>query len=111
MSVNELSEIRRVFDGLDSLLVSLLSMRTDYAHDAAEYKFAHSLDVYQPEREVIVVERLRKQAVEQGLDPDFIGEIMQVVFKYSKAKQEEYFLEKIKGDPYLFLEIKKAPPR
>lgn len=55
--MRDLDQIRKDINDVDSALVPLLERRLHASADVAEYKKAHGMEIFQPERERQVVER------------------------------------------------------
>ncbi len=63
-----LEELRKQIDELDRQLVDLLSRRAETALEAGRLKAATSLPIYEPAREKLIYENIRR--VNQGPLPD-----------------------------------------
>jgi chorismate mutase len=56
----ELSELRKQIDDLDRRLVELLSQRAQAAHEIGKLKRIAGMPIYEPDREQIVFENVRR---------------------------------------------------
>lgn len=85
-----LTELRKILDDLDQILVVTLSKRMSYIPLVAMYKKENNIERYQPEREAEIIERKRKQAKLQGLDPDLVEDLMKTIIKYAHKIEKKY---------------------
>jgi chorismate mutase / prephenate dehydrogenase len=85
----ELEEIRIHLDRLDSELLQILAERMSLMPKVAEYKKKKKLQIYQPEREKEIIISRRRLAKELKLNPDFIEDIMNILFKEAHRVQKE----------------------
>ena len=74
-----LAELRRHIDALDRQLVEVLSARIELCKEVAAVKELTGMAVIQPERVRAVLTSRRQWAIDAGLDPDFVEEVMRVL--------------------------------
>ena len=72
-----LDDLRKDIDRIDEVLVRLLNERARVACEVGRLKKVEGIDVYQPDREKMVLEHVRGVAVEGPLGPDAIGRLFE----------------------------------
>jgi chorismate mutase / prephenate dehydrogenase len=82
-----LGGLREDIDAIDARIVSLLVDRQRVVRNVAALKKAHNLPVYHPAREEDLISRRRQQAMDTGLDPDFIEELYRTIIRRSRVTQ------------------------
>ncbi|MBI5384603.1 MAG: bifunctional chorismate mutase/prephenate dehydrogenase [Verrucomicrobia bacterium] len=82
-----LDPLREQIDQIDQQVVELLARRRRVVQEVAEIKQQHDLPLYHPAREENLISARRAQAVNAGLDPDFVEDIFRTMMRYSRAKQ------------------------
>lgn len=78
-SSRDLASLRQRIDELDRQLITVLAERIAVCHDVARIKETSDTPIIQPERVRAVLEGRRQSAIDAGLDPDFVEDIMRVV--------------------------------
>lgn len=76
---HDLADLRRRIDDLDRRLIEVLAERIAVCHDVARIKEHTDTPIIQPERVRAVLEGRRQSAIDAGLDPDFVEDVMRVV--------------------------------
>ena len=71
--MRELEQIRQQINGVDERLVPLLEERLHASADVADYKKAHGMEIFQPERERAVIERAVGMLKDKGLSRAVAG--------------------------------------
>jgi chorismate mutase/prephenate dehydrogenase len=84
-----LESLRQEIDTIDKTIIDQLKRRIAVAKIIGEYKKAHNLPIYQPEREQAVIQSKRKLAKQEGLDEDLIETILSEIIKYCRTIQEQ----------------------
>lgn len=86
--MRDLKEIRDDIDRIDGQLAILFKERMDLGREAAVYKRAHGLPIYDPEREKEILER-RTKALQDGDDiySKELGIFYQTLMDLSKQVQ------------------------
>ncbi|MGD9975802.1 MAG: bifunctional chorismate mutase/prephenate dehydrogenase [Desulfatirhabdiaceae bacterium] len=79
--------MRQDIDAIDAKIVSLLAERQQVVHQVVALKKTHNLEIYHPAREADLISNRRNQALQIGLDPDFIEEIYRSVVRRSRVTQ------------------------
>lgn len=82
-----LQDVRDNIDRLDEVLVGLLSERIGYVLQAAQFKETRD-NVRIPERIEFIIERVRKFAETEGMDPDMADSIFRHIIEESIAREE-----------------------
>lgn len=75
----ELAALRERIDELDRQLVDVLARRLDICHEVARLKEKSDTPIIQPQRVRDVLTGRRQWAIDRGIDPDFIEDVMRVV--------------------------------
>jgi chorismate mutase-like protein len=75
----ELASLRERIDELDRQLVDVLARRLDICHEVARLKEKSDTPIIQPQRVRDVLTGRRQWAIDRGIDPDFIEDVMRVV--------------------------------
>jgi chorismate mutase/prephenate dehydrogenase len=86
-ATDDLERLRRRIDDIDEKLVDLLARRRRVVDEVVACKRARRLPVYHPAREEDLLSRRRRQAVEQGIDPDFLEELFRFILRQSRQAQ------------------------
>ncbi len=73
-----LEEVRDEIDRLDSEIVKLIAKRNAYIHQAAQFKVSVD-EVKAPDRVAEVISRVRAQALELGVNPNFITALYEMM--------------------------------
>lgn len=56
--MKDLEQCRREIDEIDQQLIKLFEQRMNVSKDVVTYKLAHGLEIFQPEREKAVIEKM-----------------------------------------------------
>ena len=88
MSDLNLGEIREQIDKCDNDLVNIISKRYDLVSQVIQYKIDKSMEIYQPQREVEVIQKLRNLANQKNINPDLIENIIKLIMEESKRVQK-----------------------
>jgi chorismate mutase / prephenate dehydrogenase len=83
----DLEQLRGRIDGLDRQLVALLAERRRVVDQVVRVKQDHGLPTSHPAREENLIWARRAQAVEAGLDPDYVEDLFRTVLRQSRAGQ------------------------
>ena len=83
----QLDQLRQRIDRLDEQLVELLAQRQQVVQQVAEVKQQHDLPTFHPAREENLISARRVQAVQAGLDPDYIEDLFRTVMRHSRVGQ------------------------
>ncbi|AKC59760.1 bifunctional chorismate mutase/prephenate dehydrogenase [Blochmannia endosymbiont of Polyrhachis (Hedomyrma) turneri] len=89
--IEELNILRNKIDKVDKSLLKLLSKRLALVSQVGEVKSRHGLFIYAPEREKIMLDSRRRDAIKLGVSPDLIEDIIRRIIR------ESYSNEKKKG--------------
>ncbi len=86
---DSLETLRQEIDQLDQQLVELLGRRRRLVEEVAQIKHQQNLPTFHPAREENLISARRAQAVEAGLDPDYIEDLFRTVMRHSRVGQLE----------------------
>ncbi|MCL2097926.1 MAG: bifunctional 3-deoxy-7-phosphoheptulonate synthase/chorismate mutase type II [Bacteroidales bacterium] len=85
--INGLSLFRNRIDEIDNRILELLANRMEISKEIGEYKKAHNLSILQSARYKELVERMRTNAQNLGLDADFVQVLAQLIHEQSSREQ------------------------
>src|SRR3954463_15680126 len=88
MSAPDLSSLRDRIEAVDRQIIALLAERLKIVEDVAAAKLASASPFRDKQREELLLQRLRHQATEAGLDPHQVERMYRVVMDMSVAHQE-----------------------
>jgi len=88
MSVPDLGSLRDRIEAVDRQLIALVAERLKIVEDVAAAKLAAASPFRDREREDLLLQRLRKLAIEAGLDAHQIERMYRVIMDMSVAHQE-----------------------
>jgi chorismate mutase/prephenate dehydrogenase len=83
----EVIPLRTNIDYIDSQILCLLAQRQIQVEKVVKLKKKHHIPVYHPAREEDLISRLRLQAGNANLDPDFMEDLYRVILRQSRTKQ------------------------
>ncbi|WP_308502100.1 bifunctional 3-deoxy-7-phosphoheptulonate synthase/chorismate mutase type II [uncultured Alistipes sp.] len=89
VTTESLNELRARIDKLDDQLLELLARRMRVSRDIGQYKKEHDMAVLQSRRYEELLARRTAQAVELGMDPDFMHTVLQAIHEESVRQQME----------------------
>ena len=84
---DKIKPMRDEIDRIDSEILSLLVRRQAQVEQVVALKKAHDMPVYHPAREEDLIYRLRSQADQAGVDPNFMEDLYRVILRQSRIKQ------------------------
>lgn len=79
--------LRDTIDDIDRQILGLISRRMKEVQEVVALKKEHNMPVYHPAREEDLISKLRIQAADSGIEPDFIEEIYRVIIRNSRLRQ------------------------
>ena len=82
-----INRMRKAIDLVDRDIVRALSRRRDLALQIGRVKAERGMSVRSPAREAELMEIIREEAVIQGLDPEQVEAVFQVILAGSRAEQ------------------------
>ena len=91
----ELEEIRKNIDDIDNQIISLLSKRSSFVKEVAEYKQRHNKDIFDGERIEQILKERGETAKELGLEPGLIKPLFEKIVEDSMKLQKK-LIEKSK---------------
>ena len=84
----QLTELRDQIDDIDSQLVELLAKRLNVTTKIGELKNQVGMPIYAPDREAKLLSIRRQQAMEAGLSPELIEDIIRRLMRDSYVSQD-----------------------
>jgi chorismate mutase/prephenate dehydrogenase len=89
MDNERIERLRADIDAVNAELLDLLERRLDLSVQVGEIKQRAGLPLYSEERERDLLDRFRTEAIDRGIDPDYVEELMAVVLVHSRAAQRK----------------------
>ena len=89
VSTDSLNELRAQIDKLDDQLLDLLVHRMRVSRDIGQYKKEHDMPILQTQRYEELLARRAAQAVQLGMDREFMRTVMQAIHEESVRQQME----------------------
>jgi chorismate mutase len=89
MSDDQIESLRAQIDTINDRLLHVIAERQEVSLAIGALKAARGLPLYSHEREAKLLARFRADALEHGLDPDYVEELMNVVLRHSRAAQRK----------------------
>ena len=86
-STENLTELRAEIDKLDDRLLELLTRRMRISREIGQYKKEHDMPVLQTQRYEELLARRAAQAVELGMDREFMRTVFQAIHEESIRQQ------------------------
>jgi chorismate mutase len=86
-TTENLAELRQQIDHLDNDLLALMAKRMRISREIGQYKKEHSMPILQAKRYDEILSKRGSQAVELGINPDFIRMLLQAIHEESVHEQ------------------------
>ena len=86
-TTENLNELRAQIDKLDDELLELLARRMRVSHEIGQYKKEHSMPILQAKRYDEILNKRGAQAVELGINPEFVKTLLQAIHEESVHEQ------------------------
>jgi chorismate mutase len=90
----KLDDIRKHIDRIDNVIINALAERMSVMPEVAKIKKENNIPITDEEREIAIMNKLKKVAAEHGLDESFVEEIFLSTFNESKRIQAEIIEKK-----------------
>jgi chorismate mutase / prephenate dehydrogenase len=84
---SSLEQLREQIDRIDQQLVDLLAQRLRVVEQVTTVKQQHDLPTFHPAREENLISARRVQAIQAGLDPDYVEDLFRTVLRHSRVGQ------------------------
>lgn len=88
-STENLSALRRQIDELDNSLLELLARRMRVSREIGTYKKEHNMPILQTQRYDEILQNRIAQAVQMGMDPEFMKTVLVAIHEESVRNQQE----------------------
>jgi monofunctional chorismate mutase len=85
----DLCYFRKQLDKVDAELIQKLSERFKITRQVGKFKKENNLPPLDKEREKLIYEKIKKEAIKFDLDPDFLKDIWWVIMTQSKKEYKE----------------------
>ena len=89
VTTESLTELRAQIDKIDDELLELLARRMRVSRDIGQFKKEHNMPVLQAQRYEELLERRAGQAVQLGMEREFMRTVMQAIHEESVRQQME----------------------
>lgn len=89
ITTESLTELRAQIDKLDDQLLELLARRMRVSRDIGQYKKEHNMPILQAQRYEELLEHRARQAVELGMEREFMRTVLQAIHEESVRQQME----------------------
>jgi chorismate mutase / prephenate dehydrogenase len=86
--MDKIIKLRIEIDNIDEKLLDLIAERLVIVRGIGEEKKTSGIEVVDKDRESEVLERLKKKAVEKGVDPDVVEKLWRVIMDASYRIEE-----------------------
>ncbi|HEU4619210.1 MAG TPA: bifunctional chorismate mutase/prephenate dehydrogenase [Gammaproteobacteria bacterium] len=84
-----LEELRQRLSEVDNALVDLIARRERIVAEVGAHKIENSVPTRDYEREKEVLKGARRRALDRGVDPDVVEQVMQLLIRSSLTQQEQ----------------------
>jgi len=84
-----LEELREEIEEIDTEILEAVARRTYVAESIAHVKEERGMEIYDPEREEAVLQRVEERARELELDEDSVRELFETLMSLSKRHQRD----------------------
>jgi chorismate mutase len=88
-STENLTSLRRQIDELDSSLLELLAKRMRVSREIGTYKKEHNMPILQSQRYDEILQNRISQAVQMGMDAEFMKTVLVAIHEESVRNQQE----------------------
>lgn len=85
----DISEVRNVIDHIDSDIIKLLSVRSQYVREVVKFKEQTDEGIEASDRRASVINSRRQWAAESGICPDVIENIYNTLIDYFIAEEKK----------------------
>ncbi len=85
----QLNQLRQSIDAIDKQLVDLLTQRLAITAKVGELKQQQGVAVYDPEREQQLIQQRREQALNNGVSPELVEDILRRIMRDSYISQQQ----------------------
>jgi len=82
-----IDDLRGQIDVLDKKILSLLKERFVIAQQIGDLKKGNDLPVVDEDREALILKKLAEVSIKEGLNPDFVCSVYELIFKESRRLQ------------------------
>lgn len=83
----ELDKYRKEIDKIDEKIIDLLHMRTAVVYKISRYKAKHDILTVDSEREVEIQENVKKLAIKNYVDENFVKKLFDVIIEECRKIQ------------------------
>jgi isochorismate pyruvate lyase len=90
---NSLEEVRKEIDILDTLIVDLISQRSHYVKQAANFKNSIE-EVKAQERIEHIMQKVRQRAIKLNINPNMISELFEIMINEMVETEISEFRDK-----------------
>ncbi|MBT4539944.1 prephenate dehydrogenase/arogenate dehydrogenase family protein [Candidatus Woesearchaeota archaeon] len=88
----KIESLRKQIDDIDDTIIKLLKSRQDIVDAVANFKAETNFPILDVVREGEIVDRLKKKAIENNIEPSFVENIIKIIMTHSKKHQASKLL-------------------
>lgn len=86
MSSELLETLREQIDQVDRKIILLIRERKEIVSQVMDWKKSSGYPIFDPQREIKIIEKLQKIGEESQIDPQFISKLYELILKDSKKE-------------------------
>ncbi len=86
----DLDELREEIEEIDRDIVESIARRIYVVESIAEVKKERGMEIHDPDREKVVLERVAERAESLDVDPDDVCEVFELLMEISKKEQRRH---------------------
>ncbi|MFH1642277.1 MAG: chorismate mutase [Nanoarchaeota archaeon] len=87
--IKDMEDIRKHINRIDTVIITALAERMSLMPDIGYFKKENNLPIFDEQREIEIMDGLKKVAKEQNLDEGFVEEVFLSIFNESKRIQND----------------------
>ena len=85
----KLKSIRANIDKIDIKIIDMIIKRQSYMPSVGKYKKREGIPIDQKEREIFILNKLKKLSSEKKINPKLVENIFKLIFKDAKSIQKK----------------------
>ncbi len=86
---DQLIRFREQLDNIDNEIIYLVKRRLQVVQKIGKYKNENNMEIYQPDREAEMFNKLSAKAVTMGINENFIQNLFDIIIEESKKEQKK----------------------
>ncbi len=89
-----MDELRKQIEEIHEDLLNLLKKRSDVTKKIAKIKQENNLPIYDPFREELLIENMKKLAEKKEIDPQLAELMLRIILTFSKKEMQDVLKDK-----------------